>query len=118
MLNILNGRLNRLQYFTLNFISVVLFVIMFFIITFNFKNISGVLFAFLLITFFISQLSIIVRRFHDINQSGFMSILLLAPMVNIVISLILLFKKGDPSENKYGPAIYNSYIYDTFFKRR
>lgn len=91
---------------------------MFYIITFNFRSISGVLIAFLLITFFISQLSIIVRRFHDINQSGFLILLFLIPMVNIVISLILLFKKGDPSENKFGPAIYNSFIYDTFFKRR
>ena len=46
----------------------------------------------------------IVRRFHDINQSGWSTLFLLIPIANLVFALILLFKPGDQLGNNFGPA--------------
>lgn len=45
-----------------------------------------------------------IQRFHDLGKSGWRTLLLLIPFANIVFALILLFKKGDPAENQYGPV--------------
>lgn len=46
----------------------------------------------------------IVRRFHEINQSGWSNLFLLIPIANLVFALILLFKPGDQLGNNFGPA--------------
>jgi uncharacterized membrane protein YhaH (DUF805 family) len=43
-----------------------------------------------------------VQRFHDLNDSGWRVLFYLIPIVNIVFACILLFKKGNPTDNKYG----------------
>lgn len=45
-----------------------------------------------------------IRRFHDINASGWWSISIVVPIVNIVAILILLLKPGSIGANDYGPA--------------
>ncbi|ERP92482.1 hypothetical protein Q670_09905 [Alcanivorax sp. P2S70] len=45
-----------------------------------------------------------VRRLNDINASGWLSLLMLLPLVNFVLALILLFKKGSDGGNNYGAA--------------
>lgn len=42
------------------------------------------------------------KRFHDMNQSGFRSLLLLIPFINLVFFFILLCWDGDSYENDYG----------------
>ena len=42
------------------------------------------------------------RRLHDVSRSGFLSLLLLFPYLNIIVVLILLLLKGDESPNRYG----------------
>lgn len=43
-----------------------------------------------------------IRRFHDIEMSGFWFFALLIPLIGIVFYLILLFKKGTTKISKYG----------------
>lgn len=43
-----------------------------------------------------------VRRLNDINASGWLSLLMLVPIVNLVLGLVLLFKKGSEGGNDYG----------------
>ena len=55
-----------------------------------------------------------VKRFHDINYSGWMSLIFIAPLINlgilsfiiviigVIIRLILLFAKGEPIKNRFG----------------
>jgi uncharacterized membrane protein YhaH (DUF805 family) len=43
------------------------------------------------------------RRLNDLNQSGWLSLLLLIPLVNIVVSLWLVFAAGKKEQNSYGP---------------
>ncbi|WP_288831822.1 DUF805 domain-containing protein [uncultured Megasphaera sp.] len=44
-----------------------------------------------------------IRRFHDLNRSGWYTLLGFIPIVNFVVSLYLLCKRGTEGENKYGP---------------
>ena len=43
-----------------------------------------------------------IRRLHDRNHSGWLSLLLLVPLANIGIALYLLFAPGDAQSNAYG----------------
>lgn len=43
-----------------------------------------------------------IRRLHDMNMTGWLSVLGLIPIVDIVFELVLLFKKGTDGDNKYG----------------
>ena len=47
--------------------------------------------------------SLMVRRFHDLGKSGWYILWNLCPVINIGVSLYLLFGKGVSGENSYGP---------------
>ncbi len=51
-----------------------------------------------------------VRRLHDVNQSGLLTLLIFVPFVNLLLFLYLLFAPGTQGPNKYGNPI-NSYNY-------
>jgi uncharacterized membrane protein YhaH (DUF805 family) len=44
-----------------------------------------------------------IRRFHDINASGWWSILVVVPIVNLITILVLILKAGAIGANDYGP---------------
>ena len=44
------------------------------------------------------------RRFNDVNRSGWFSLLLWIPLVNLIVSLYLLFARGDEGGNDFGAA--------------
>lgn len=44
-----------------------------------------------------------MRRLHDLNNSGWLSLLSLVPFVNIFFGLYLLFAPGTNGRNSYGP---------------
>ncbi|OGG48958.1 hypothetical protein A3G63_01755 [Candidatus Kaiserbacteria bacterium RIFCSPLOWO2_12_FULL_52_8] len=84
-------------------------------------NVFGsVLFPTILALFFVAYLvtilSLAVRRWHDIGYSGWMVLLQFIPFVNVITALILLFKKGEPIENKYGtlPVVGRKSLADIF----
>lgn len=43
-----------------------------------------------------------IRRLHDLGRTGWMSLLLLIPPINLILLIYLLFAKGDPLPNHYG----------------
>ncbi len=53
-------------------------------------------------------LSIMGRRLHDINKSGWYIFLFLIPFAGLYV-IYLFCKKGDEGENMYGPSPYASY---------
>ncbi len=71
----------------------------------GFPNVVGyvkIIYLFL-ITF--TTLSLVVRRLHDMNKTGFYSLLLLIPLLNILLYIYLLFahtKDNHKGVNKYG----------------
>ena len=43
-----------------------------------------------------------IRRLHDINMTGWLVLLSLVPIVDCLLELVLIFKKGTDGHNKYG----------------
>lgn len=43
-----------------------------------------------------------IKRLHDLNQSGWLSLLKLIPIINFFFDLYLIFRPGDPNNNRYG----------------
>jgi uncharacterized membrane protein YhaH (DUF805 family) len=44
-----------------------------------------------------------IRRLHDIDASGWFSLLVLVPLVNVFLILFLLLKRGTVGANRFGP---------------
>ena len=45
----------------------------------------------------------IIKRLHDLDWTGWLSILSLIPILNLILGLILVFAPGTSGPNKYGP---------------
>lgn len=43
-----------------------------------------------------------VRRLHDFDVSGWWALLMLVPLVNVILTLVLLFKAGNAGDNRFG----------------
>ena len=67
---------------------------------------SGVAMAILVaayIALVVVSFIIIIQRLHDLEKSGWMSLLFFVPLVNIFIAFYVLFWSGTPGSNNYGP---------------
>jgi uncharacterized membrane protein YhaH (DUF805 family) len=51
---------------------------------------------------FLAELCITIRRFHDLDRSGWQWLLSFIPLVNIYIWFLLLFEPGTNGPNRYG----------------
>ena len=51
----------------------------------------------------IPSLAVTIRRWHDIGKSGWWTLLLLIPLVNLILILVFFTRKGDDGANDYGP---------------
>ncbi|MBU85221.1 MULTISPECIES: DUF805 domain-containing protein [unclassified Alcanivorax] len=109
----LSGRIGRMRYFayatglTLMFYAVLGVLAAIMIPAFADSSMGvviGLLFAVGAIVVLVFSWGYMVRRLNDINASGWLSLLMLVPLVNIVLGLVLLFKKGSEGENNYGAA--------------
>ena len=60
-----------------------------------------VLLAIYCVTFYLSII-FTIRRLHDRNHSGWLSLLLLCPLVNFIFMLYLYFAKGNEGINQFG----------------
>ena len=52
---------------------------------------------------FIAFLVVARRRLNDMNRSGWLSLLIFVPIVNLALGLWLLFGRGNEGANAYGP---------------
>ena len=117
----LNGRFGRLSYIAwygfLNLITV--FAVIALSLAFGIFNLStqsldshfidtltglgGLGFLIISVLYFYFNLVIQVRRFHDMNRSGWLILLFIVPLVNIFVFFYLLLGSGTQGINHYGP---------------
>ena len=54
------------------------------------------------------------RRLHDLDGTGWLTLLMFVPLINVVFGLYLLFATGSPGTNKYGPAPQANTVLEIF----
>ena len=114
--NTFSGRIGRGDYFA----GDILLTLAVFLIVFVFavlasaiipevsKNVDEILIPVLIVAFMlvlnvgIIWLGLNVRRLHDFGYSGWALLLAFFPLLNIIVGLMALFKRGDPRVNEYG----------------
>lgn len=65
-------------------------------------TVSGSLYVFSSIVFFLITVSLGVRRLHDMNANGWWYLLAFIPGVSFIFGLVLLFAPGTPGVNRFG----------------
>ncbi|MGW8390374.1 DUF805 domain-containing protein [Pseudoduganella sp. HUAS MS19] len=110
----LNGRIGRVRYFAYGFLAGLLMLPVMFL-TIGMGALSGMMadagagggMLGMVIgygLYFAVTIILARRRLHDMGKSGWLSILAIIPLVQIIVGLWLLFGPGDEGANEYGPA--------------
>jgi uncharacterized membrane protein YhaH (DUF805 family) len=101
------GRSNRSEYwFYVLFNTIFLIVAMLLdsMLGLTFGAMSyGIFYCLYALATFVPGLSVLVRRLHDVNKSGWFILIALIPIIGWIWILVLLCTKGTEGENKYGP---------------
>jgi uncharacterized membrane protein YhaH (DUF805 family) len=103
----LNGRIGRVRYLAYHNALMYAFFAGFLVIGLSALaspalaiGLAGVAYVALLV----GSVIICRRRFHDLNKSGWLWLLMLVPLVNVGVALWLVFGRGDEGSNDYGQA--------------
>jgi uncharacterized membrane protein YhaH (DUF805 family) len=51
----------------------------------------------------IPSIAVTVRRLHDVNQSGWLFLVVLIPLIGWIILLVFTLMDSNPGDNQYGP---------------
>ena len=104
LLKLFRGRLNRRNW-ALGLLSsiVLLFTVLIIIPTQNTNSfLPNLVFPIFMISILVFNISLYVRRLHDIGKSGWFLLILLLPLINIFGFFYLAFKNGEDKDNMYG----------------
>jgi len=99
------GRLNRLAYCIMGLKLLGAYIVVCVIVGLISKvseELAIVLFGIAGIGAIICNFSLTVRRWHDLNRSGWWTIALFIPWVDLVVGLYLIFAPGTKGANDYG----------------
>jgi len=103
------GRFGRLSYLAWSFVSMIaIIVILMPLVSISMGlKISNPNLGFLLISipylaYFYLQVVFAIRRFHDLDKSGWWAILVFIPLINIIFLLYMLLAKGTDGINNFG----------------
>lgn len=102
---ITEGRLNRWAYF-IKSLKLTLWLILFgsiaVIIGMFILSLGWLAFLVVIALATVAQWMVLIRRLHDLNLSGWWSLLYLVPYVDIIFCLYVLFAKGTDGPNRFG----------------
>lgn len=94
-----SGRYNRVKYFWVSLlVAIPIAVLVVLAADFGGEGLQPLL----SIISFAALSPMAVKRLHDLDKSGWYYFLFLIPLVNLILGLILLFKKGTQGPNQYG----------------
>lgn len=110
-----SGRFGRLSYAAWTFLSSIIAIIVLFVLALstgilntNISETSGLplivilMFVVVYITFLYLSFVFTIRRLHDRNQSGWLSLLVIVPLINLIFMIYLFCAKGTEATNNYG----------------
>lgn len=102
-----SGRAGRLEYFLINLATYIAIVVAQ-VATVSTDPTTGAtsISPFFFVASFVGiyfSLSNFVRRLHDLGHTGWVALLSLLPIINIILGLYLLFAAGNEFGNKFGP---------------
>lgn len=101
------GRARRKEYwyFALFYtlIYLVLIVIDIMTGTFVIELGAGVLGGIFMLAMIVPSISVMVRRLHDTDRTGWWWFILLIPLLGGIWLMVLMVLNGTPSDNRYGP---------------
>ncbi|MGY6562557.1 MAG: DUF805 domain-containing protein [Luteibaculaceae bacterium] len=100
------GRIGRLAYLGRNIILTIPAVAVN-LVDFERESSSFYLLSLIAVGSFVLIMLQNIKRLHDINLSGWYSVLLFVPLINLFLSLFLLFKPGTTGPNAYGNSPKN-----------
>lgn len=105
---VIEGRANRAEFLYIILWNLVAFLVFWFGLFVSFANQSYSMAYFFVLLYslwglltLIPSITLIIRRLHDTNQSGWFCLLILIP-IGVFIVFIMCIIKGTPGENKYG----------------
>lgn len=98
-----NNRISRSKYILI-FLSIVALNI-FSIVMFGFGHAFAIVGVITFCYGIYRQIMTTIKRLHDFNQSGWYSLLLVVPLVNLGLLLVCLFTKSDEGVNKFGDQV-------------
>ena len=61
------------------------------------------LFGLMYLLLIVAGCSLMVRRLHDLDKTGWMALLFLVPFINIIFIFYIIFTPGTAGPNNYGP---------------
>ena len=104
-----NGRIGRVRYLAYSYGTMFIMMLVFGILAGLMAVAGGK--AAVGVTIFLMYIPILViaiimakRRLNDLNHSGWLTLLMLVPLVNGLFGLYLMFAPGTKGSNNYGPA--------------
>ncbi|MBY0573507.1 MAG: DUF805 domain-containing protein [Undibacterium sp.] len=99
------GRIGRVRYLAYSMAASLLFMLIFAIflgIFFTSPAIAGIGLLLMYLPMIAIGFVFAKRRLNDLDQSGWLSLLMIIPFVNFILWLFLVFGSGTPTSNRYG----------------
>lgn len=109
-----SGRIGRLRYLGYNAVISILFFVLFALMggmtvalaegqdPGAINVIAGILMIGLYLFVTVVSIALAIRRLNDFDASGWLSLLMFVPLVNMIFLLVLWFVPGTSGENRYG----------------
>jgi len=109
------GRIGRLRYLAYSLIYNIIIMFLVGIVSAvlvpmmagNTSGEAGIAVTFMMILIYVPIILVFFivarRRLHDLDRTGWLTLLMIVPLINVLFGLYLLFGPGSPETNKYGP---------------
>ena len=103
----LNGRIGRARYLAygicLNVVFGLLGAALVGGLTALFGNLNKIVEALMYLLILAGSIIVARRRLHDLDRNGWLAVLVVVPLLNVLLFLYLLFARGTEGANEYGP---------------
>jgi len=101
-----SSRINRLRYWAhsmlFSFAMIGVFIVIGLVAALVSTTIGIVLGVIAYIVMIVFSFILMIQRLHDLNKTGWMSLLCIVPLANIYLLVLLIFFKGTEGRNNYG----------------